>query len=224
MGEAMLKDGGPVDADILLSHFHMDHVIGLPVFEPAYQPGNRFRLWAGSADAGPSLQQALGKLMSMPLFPVGLDAFRAQIELRNFRSGDMLRLKNDLKVVTAPLNHPGGAVGYRIEYAGKSLAYVSDTEHLPGGIDENALALARNADLLIYDATYTDDEYPQRIGWGHSTWREGIKLAEAADSRTLVLFHHDPSHDDDFLDAVALAAARGRPGTLVATEGVSLEL
>lgn len=223
LGLAML-DEGLVDADILFSHFHIDHVMGLPVFDPAYRRGNMFRLWAGSSERGASLEQALRKLMGMPLFPVGLDAFKASISFRDFRCGDVLELHPGLTVATAPLNHPGGAVGYRVEHAGKVVAYVSDTEHPPDRIDENALTLARGADLVIYDATYTDEEYPQKVGWGHSTWTEGVKLAAAAGAKVLALFHHDPSHDDDFLDAVAVAAAAARSGTLVAREGAVLHL
>ena len=123
---------------------------------------------------------------------------------------------------TAPLNHPNGATGYRIEYAGKAVAYITDTEHRPEGLDCNILALVKRADLMIYDATYTDAEFPQHKDWGHSTWQEGVRLADAAGVRRLVIFHHDPGHDDAFMDGVATEAAVTRPGTIVAHEGLVL--
>jgi phosphoribosyl 1,2-cyclic phosphodiesterase len=102
------------------------------------------------------------------------------------------------------------------------VAYITDTEHRPGGRDPNVLALIRGAEVMIYDASYTDAEFPTHKDWGHSTWQEGVRLANAANVKTLVIFHHDPGHDDDFMDQVAAEAAAARPGTVVAQEGLVL--
>jgi phosphoribosyl 1,2-cyclic phosphodiesterase len=102
------------------------------------------------------------------------------------------------------------------------VAYITDTEHRPGERDPNVLALIRDADVVIYDGSYTDEEYPAHKDWGHSTWEEGVRLADAAAAKTLVIFHHDPSHDDDFMDKVAADAAAARPGTIIAQEGLVL--
>jgi phosphoribosyl 1,2-cyclic phosphodiesterase len=126
-------------------------------------------------------------------------------------------------VRTVPLSHPDRATGYRVEHAGKSVAYVTDTEHEPGRLDDNVLALVARADVMIYDSTYTDEEFPSRTGWGHSTWQEGVRLAAAAGVRRLVVFHHDPGRDDAALDRIAAAAAARRPGTLVAREGMVID-
>jgi phosphoribosyl 1,2-cyclic phosphodiesterase len=125
-------------------------------------------------------------------------------------------------VRTAPLNHPNRATGYRVEYNGKSICYVTDTEHAPGKPDENILRLIKGADIVIYDSTYTDEEYPKYVGWGHSTWQEGVRLCDKAKSGRLVVFHHDPTHDDTFMDGIAAAAAKARPNTVVAREGLTL--
>jgi len=122
----------------------------------------------------------------------------------------------------ASADHPW-ATGYRLEYAGKSVAYVTDTEHRPEGPDAHVLGLVDGADVMIYDATYTESEYPAHKEWGHSTWQEGVRLAELARVKTLVLFHHDPAHDDDFMDRVAADARHARTGTIVAQEGMVLE-
>ena len=102
------------------------------------------------------------------------------------------------------------------------MAYVTDTEHRPDGRDPNVLGLIDGADVMIYDASYTDTEYPAHKDWGHSTWQEGVRLADAASVKTLVIFHHDPGHDDDFMDQVATDAVMARPGTIVAQEGLVL--
>jgi phosphoribosyl 1,2-cyclic phosphodiesterase len=136
----------------------------------------------------------------------------------------VLTLHPDVVVRTAPLNHPGGATGYRVEYDGKVVVYVTDTEHRPGAPDANVLALANAADLMIYDANYTDAEYPDHVGWGHSTWQEAVRLANAAKVKRLALFHHDPDRGDQAMAAVAAEAAAARPKTMVAREGERLTI
>ena len=130
----------------------------------------------------------------------------------------------DVVVRTGALHHPNGAVGYRVEFAGRSLCFVTDTEHTVGTRDPAVLDLVRGADVMIYDSTYTDAEYPAHVGWGHSTWEECVRVAEAAGVGQAVIFHHDPARTDDELDAIAAAAAHLRPGTLVAREGAELVL
>ena len=109
-----------------------------------------------------------------------------------------------------------------IEFAWRALCYVTDTEHTPGRPDDTILDLIEGADIVIYDSTYTDAEYPNFVGWGHSTWQEGVRLAEAAGVRTFVAFHHDPNHDDAAMDAIAQALGAARPGSIVAREGMVL--
>ncbi|MBM3557784.1 MAG: MBL fold metallo-hydrolase, partial [Alphaproteobacteria bacterium] len=121
-----------------------------------------------------------------------------------------------------PLNHPNRATGYRVEYGGKSICYVTDTEHVPGRLDRNVLGLIEGADIAVYDSMYDDARLGGHTGWGHSTWEEALRLADAAKVKTMVLYHHDPDNDDDTLDAMAREAGRRRPGTVVAREGMML--
>lgn len=212
-----------LDCDLLLTHTHLDHVVGLPFFAGFFEPANRVRLRAGHLRAqGRDLVRFMGEFMSPPLFPVPPAIFTANVSFDDFDAGETLDLGDGVRVVTRPLNHPNGATGYRVEAGGHAIAYVTDTEHVPGKLDENVLALAAGADLFVYDCTYTDAEYPNHVGWGHSTWEEGTRLAEAAGAKRLVIFHHDPAHEDAFLDEVAESAAKARPGSIVAREGQTL--
>jgi phosphoribosyl 1,2-cyclic phosphodiesterase len=217
-----LSKGPAVDADLFMSHTHHDHLLGLPFFIPAFQKQNKFRIWDGHLQPDRTIESVVRAFMADPLFPVPLEIFGAEVTFRDFSAGDTLSPCPGITVRTAALNHPNRATGYRVEYAGKSACYVTDTEHVPGAPDANVLALIADADLLIYDATYTDEEFPRYKGWGHSTWQEAVRLAKAARVKTVALFHHDPSHDDAMLDDIGAAAVREFPGAIVAREGAVL--
>ena len=214
---------GAVKADLFFTHTHFDHICGLPFFSSAYAKTNHLQFWAGHLLPDHTLRYVLSEMMMAPLFPIPISVLGADITFHDFRAGETLDPGDGIVIRTVPLNHPNGATGYRVEYAGKSVCYVTDTEHVPGTPDRNVLGLIAGADLVIYDSTYTDDEYPNHVGWGHSTWQEGVRLADAANVKRLVIFHHDPGHDDATMDAIAAAANKARPGTLVAHEGMILK-
>lgn len=226
LGESLLSQL-PVEGHIFFTHSHWDHIQGFPFFVPAFIKGNLFKIYAIPAPNGATMQQRLHDQMLHPNFPVPLQIMQAQLHFYDLEIGESLQL-GDVTVETARLNHPGEAIGYRINWRGLTAAYITDTEHFPNRLDENVLRLSRNADVVIIDATYTDEEYynkkSSKIGWGHSTWQEAVKIAKAANVKQLVLFHHDPSHDDNFLDNIGEKASLAFPHTILAREGLSLEL
>jgi|tagenome__1003787_1003787.scaffolds.fasta_scaffold20949747_3 phosphoribosyl 1,2-cyclic phosphodiesterase len=224
LGDRLAAQGGNIETDILFSHCHMDHVCGVPFFAPFYGPQHRIRLWAGNLLPHGTLEAAIRSIMSAPLFPIEIDAFQAELQFRDFHAGDTLDLGEGIKARTGLLNHPGGAVGYRLDCGGKSIAYITDTEHQPNELDGTVMSLVQNADLMIYDCTYTDEEFPDHIGWGHSTWQQAARLANAAGVKKLAVFHHDPDHDDAFMRKVEAATAKAHPGGFVAREGLVLQL
>ncbi|EGP07483.1 MBL fold metallo-hydrolase [Afipia clevelandensis] len=224
LGLALADEEQATDIDLFLSHCHIDHLIGLPFFVPAFVKGNRLRLWAGNLKAAGGVQETVRKLMSYPLFPIEIEAAQGKIEFNDFEPGAVLMPRPGIKVMTTPLNHPGGATGYRVEYGGRAMAYITDTELNADEIDPALLELARDASIVIIDTTYTDEELPEHVGWGHSSWQQAVRLANEAGVGKLFLFHHDPEHDDDEMDRIAAAAARARPGTVVAKEGFSINI
>jgi phosphoribosyl 1,2-cyclic phosphodiesterase len=217
-----LKAEGKLEIDLFLTHSHLDHIVGIPFFKPLYDKANRIRFWAGHLLPEHRLKEVICAMMVPPLFPVPIDIFPSRTIFNDFSAGETLRLHPDVTLRTARLNHPNNATGYRIEHGGKSICYVTDTEHHGDALDPQILALIEGTDFFIYDSTYTEAEYPHYAGWGHSTWAQGLKLAEAAGARSFVAFHHDPSHDDAFMDRMAEDLARARPGSLVAREGMTL--
>jgi phosphoribosyl 1,2-cyclic phosphodiesterase len=221
LGEQLMAEV-PIDAHIYFTHSHFDHICGLPFFAPLFVPENRIQMAAGHLLPEYTLEKVLCEMMIAPLFPIPPGVFQADITYSDFNVGQTLEPYPGLAVRTGPLNHPNRATGYRVEFDGKSICYLTDTEHPENGRDEAIVDLIRGADLVIYDSMYTDDEYPKYKGYGHSTWQEGVRLVEAAQAKTLVIFHHEPSHEDDFMDGIAKEAEALRPGTIVAKEGMML--
>lgn len=219
---AALLDSQTRSAELLMTHTHFDHICGLPFFAPLYRKGFRVKMRAGHLLPSSNIRKVLCELMMAPLFPIPPSVFAADVTYQDFTCGETLQLSNAVRVRTGALNHPNGATGYRIEYGDRAVCYVTDTEHRADEQDPKVVDLVAGADIMIYDSTYTDHEYPRFVGWGHSTWQEAIRVAEAADVRTCVIFHHDPAHDDAFMDRITTDAEAMRPGTVVAREGMVL--
>lgn len=227
LGQSLLSQM-PVTGHLFFSHYHWDHIQGFPFFVPAFIKINTFYIYGTIAPDGSTVQHRLNDQMLHPNFPVPLQIMGADLKFVDINVGKSIKISDDIVVETALLNHPGEAVGYRVNWRNYAAAYVSDTEHFPDRLDENVLFLARNADVLIYDATYSDEEYhaekTSKVGWGHSTWQEAVKVAKAANVKRLVIFHHDPLHNDDFMDRIGEQVAERFPDSLIAREGLSIQL
>jgi phosphoribosyl 1,2-cyclic phosphodiesterase len=204
---------------ILLSHLHWDHVAGLQFFTPVYVPGHRVEIASGP-NGILSHDAAIRSLFKAPFFPVDFDDLAGTVITRELRPTDRFTI-GDITVTMARLNHPDPVYGYRLDCGDQSIVYATDTEHF-ACVDPTLKKLAAGADILIYDAQYTPEEYPSKVGWGHSTWEAGAELARAAGVPQLVLFHHDPSRTDAQLDALEAAARAALPGTVAAREGLVL--
>ena len=221
-----------LEVHAFVTHLHFDHVQGLPFFGPALRSDTRVSIY-GPRQTGISLGQAFERFVQPPYFPVELGELPA--ELCFFEVGDGAVELGSTRVVVREIPHLGVTVGYRIEHAGTSIAYLSDHQAPADGskvrwaVDEAVLELCSGVDLLVHDAQFTDDEFALKGHWGHSTPAYAVHVAREAGARRLVLFHHDPTHDDGDLDllgaeAGALASAAGLEDLIVAAEGVSIQL
>jgi phosphoribosyl 1,2-cyclic phosphodiesterase len=225
MGGALLAQGKPVAMTVLLSHVHWDHIQGLPFFGPIYAPGTKLTI-AGGAPATP-LRESLRRQMSAPNFPVDWNDLPSSIEAVEMRDGSRMQLGN-AEVRVARANHPDAVLAYRIDHGGRSVVYATDTEHY-ACVDPRLVSLAKDADVLIYDAQYLPEEYvgqlgPSRVGWGHSTYEAGVALARAAGVSKLVLFHHDPSRSDEGVAAIEQRAQDTFHDVVAAREGMTIDL
>lgn len=232
LGKKMLSEM-PFTAHLFFSHVHWDHIQGFPFFDPAFVKGNEIHLYGGN-NVSRTLEETLAGQMDHPNFPVHLTDMGAKMVFHGVDDKKALEIDagggTRAMVRAAPGNHPQGVWVYRVDYAGKSVVYATDTEHYEH-LDERIAKLAKDVDLLIYDAQYTPEEYAgtagtggSKKGWGHSTFDEAAKMANASSAKRLILYHHDPMQSDE---AVVTKERRTRElfsNTEAAREGLVIEL
>lgn len=199
---AALAAEGCKELTLYFTHTHYDHVCGLPFFKPMYCNQSRLKLWSGHMGAAMTTRQMLAEFMRQPFFPIGPDYCSAGIDARDFSVGDVLTPYPGVVIRTAMLNHPGNAVGYRVEFGGRSVAIITDTEHEPGSLDPAVLRLIDKVDLFLYDATFLDEEMAAFKGFGHSSWQQAVRLAQAAAAKQVGFMHHSFARSDAALGQI----------------------
>ena len=206
LGEDLLRQSaGPnVKVNVFLTHYHWDHIQGLPFFGPLYREGCEITFHA-SEKLGP-LRERLRRQMSAPYFPVDFDSVAARLHFVEIDGAGAQA--GDLRVTCFPMHHPQGAAGFRVESPSGVVVYASDLEPGNAEMDRVVRESSEGADALIYDSQFTPEEYEAHKGWGHSHWREAAAVARDARVKELILFHHDPSHDDQTMSRIE-EAARG---------------
>jgi phosphoribosyl 1,2-cyclic phosphodiesterase len=217
------RTGTAMEFDVLFSHYHLDHIEGLPFFSPLYDPRSRIT-FHGFSTGGKTVKEVLEGIVSPPYFPVPLGEVPSQLRFVTIDGTSTLEF-GDVRVNMLPLNHPNGSLSYRLERGDRRIVYATDHEHGVAATDSALIRFCEGADYLIYDATYVPSEYEMlRRGWGHSTWYEGVHVARAAKVKTLVLFHHHPGHTDEQLESVLRVAREELPSVEIAREGMELPL
>ncbi len=231
LGKTLLKEM-PITAHLFFSHVHWDHIQGFPFFDPAFVAGNVIHLYGGN-NVSRTLEETLAGQMDHPNFPVHLTDMGAEMIFHDVNEEEPKEIDtgdgHKAIIRAAHGNHPQGVWAYRVDHAGKSFVYATDTEHY-AVVDPRLTKLAKDADILVYDSQYTPEEYAgtttgmSKVGWGHSTFDEAVKLAKAAGAKKLILYHHDPMQSDT---AVADKERRARelfPHTEAAREGLKIEI
>ena len=209
-GKALMAEGLRA-FNLFFSHWHYDHVMGLPFFVPLYDRSTTLTVWSGHMADQMGTAQMMRELMRAPFFPIGPEFCTACIETRDFQMGDALQPAPGVTVRTGGLNHPGQSVGYRVEFGGRSVAIITDTEHEPDTLDPAVLALIHGADLMLYDASFQEEEQKTFRGFGHSSWQQAIMLAREAGVRSLGFIHHAHWRTDAELGRIERMAQKEFP-------------
>ncbi len=221
-GDDLINNGESVNAYLLISHPHWDHIQGFPFFKPAFIPGNELTI-IGTDRPEKSLSEIIAEQMNRIYFPVQLHDLKAKINFIPIKEEGELKIY-DATAKMIFVNHPGFTVGYRLEYKGKTLVYISDNEPFDraaaesltnfevkvkekflaasGDPNQRIFDFCHSADVLIHDTTYTPEEYIDRVGWGHSDYLFTLRVAAEANVKRLFLFHHDQNHSDDKVDDI----------------------
>jgi phosphoribosyl 1,2-cyclic phosphodiesterase len=222
LGDHIVNTGEFINAHLLITHPHWDHIQGFPFFKPAFIAGNELTI-VGTERPDKKLQQIIAEQMNKIYFPIQLHELNAKIKFLPVGDSNVISIFG-ATVKTSYVNHPGFTVGYRLEYKGKTLVYISDNEPYDrtaakrltnfeeivkakfeegnGDANQRVFEFCRDADVLIHDATYTPEEYIDRVGWGHSHYLFTIRIAVEANVKRLYLFHHDQNHSDDKVDEI----------------------
>ena len=249
LGESLIEGGESIKAYILVSHPHWDHIQGFPFFKPAFVSGNELTIVGGETETV-TLQKMISDQMNKIYFPIQLNELKAKLKFRRVQEEEISVY--DAQVKTIYVNHPTFAMGYRITHGGKSLVYISDNEpfdrkvardirnvekkivekydRIKGDPNQRIFDFVRNADVLIHDTTYTPEEYVDRVGWGHSHYLFTLKVAAEGNVKRLVLFHHDPAHDDNKVDDILkkckkeIQSRKYKFDCLAAAEGMEIQM
>jgi phosphoribosyl 1,2-cyclic phosphodiesterase len=222
LGEQLVKRaaGRPLEIHLLFTHFHWDHVQGLPFFLPLYDSRNSVTIYSSPCAA--PLCSSLSGVMQYPYFPVEFNSLPASIRLVEVKSSGLRTGRAEIEAF--PVSHPQGACAFRVRVSGSTVIYVPDREPGDAALDQTVREYARGASLLIHDAHHTPDEYVFYRGRGHSSWSEAVAVACDAGVKRLVLFHHDPQRSDEAIARITAEAQRIFPQTEAATEGTSIEI
>jgi phosphoribosyl 1,2-cyclic phosphodiesterase len=219
-----LKSEGVRAAHLFFGHSHYDHIIGLPFFPMMFDPGARVEVWSGHLAGKMTTREIIDSFLRPPWFPVEPEVFCCGQVTHDFRAGDVLQPYEGVTVRTASLAHPGGCIGYRVEWSGRAVAIITDTEHAPGGLDPAVLGLIDGCDLFLYDSAFTEAEMASHRGFGHSTWDQAVLLARQAGARQVGFIHHAPGRTDAELLEMEAQARLVFPACFFARDGQIIDL
>lgn len=226
LGTKRVAQNQPLDAHIFVTHYHWDHIQGIPFFAPLYAPQHTLHFYSFRSEhlGQHTLKRVLEAQMATPYFPVDVSAMKATRNYTEVNGGDSLTIRGT-RVTARWLNHPQGCLGFRFETPAGIVVYATDNEPGDALFEKNLRELAAGADVFVNDAQYTPEQLAgNRKGWGHSSWREGVNIAKEVGVKHLVLFHHDPDSKDSILDARLVEARREFENVWMAAEGMVVTL
>lgn len=221
LGRELIAEGVAA-VDIVISHAHYDHILGLPFFLPLYRSGMRVTLWYAGSPAAPDGRALLAELIRAPFLPMGPADLRCDLQFAQLPTDGVIELGGGTTLATCPVHHPGGAVGMRVSRGAGDLVYVPDFEHDDGPMDDRLVGWMRGAVVALLDCTFLPEDYGSHAGYGHSHWQKCASLARRAGVRRWGMFHHNFSRSDAAIAAAEAEALQVDPSVFAAREGMVL--
>ena len=219
LGKKILSDASyPKTIHIFLSHFHWDHVMGFLYFTPFYDESFTFNIYGCNKNT--QTKSFSEKILDPTFWPVSIDMLNAKINFLDLKE-DKINISNSTLVTHTNHSHPNSATSYRIETNGHSTVYTTDCEH-PKGLNKNVLEIAKNADILIHDSHFSEEDLKEHKGWGHSSWRQGTEVAKMANAKHLVLFHHNPNYNDETVLKLEKSAKKNFKKVTASRQGMKI--
>ena len=222
LGNALLQENNPPKtAHVFISHFHWDHIIGYLGFTPFFLKDFTCHIY-GKQDKL-SMDEIFGHLHNYTFWPVEIPMYQATFNLHTFPSNGV-QISDSVKLTSALHGHPNGANSYRLEVGDKIIVYSTDLEHPENHLNPNVIDIARDADVLIIDSQFTEEQLPVHKGWGHSSWQQCVAVSQQANIKQLVLYHHSPANDDEAIREIEKDAQAEFPNTIAARQGMEIKL
>ena len=221
LGNKILSDSSyPKTINILLSHFHWDHIMGFLYFAPFFDSSYTFNIYGYNKHTSTNLFSK--KILDSTFWPVSMDMLNAKINFLDL-DGKPLHINNKIHVDYANHAHPNSATSFRVSIDGYSIVYTTDCEHPVNSLNENVVSLAENANILIHDSHFKHSLLEDYKGWGHSSWKEAIDVSKKANVKTLCLFHYNPAYDDDTIKAIEQKAKQHFPDVIASKQGLKID-
>ena len=221
LGTEMISDKStPKNINIFLSHYHWDHIVGFLSFKPLFDSSFIFNIYGYNKNT--DIKHVSDKLLDSTVWPVSMDMLLAKVNFKNL-SGDKMRINDHITVRYTSHPHPNDAASYKLSINDYSILYTTDCEHENENLNQNVLDIANGADVLIHDSHFLVEDLPKHKGWGHSSWKEAIDVAEKTNIKDLILFHFSPEYDDDTISIMQKEAKKIFPNTIAAKQGMKIE-
>ena len=223
LGDSILKEKNQIkDINIIVSHYHYDHVLGFLMFTPLFNENFNINIYGPGKDDN-EIKSKFINLLNSSFWPVNIEMLSANLNFKHYTSGGF-ELKNNIKIKTCPHGHPGGCNSIRVEIDRFTICYITDCEHPKAHINQDVVDICNHTDVLIHDAQYTPEQLLRHKGWGHSSWENCVKVAKRSKAKQLILFHHNPEHGNAILERIEQDAQNEFENTLSAKEGMEIHL